>query len=90
MLVPCVEIVSKMYLLSKLVPKGYNCLLTGASGTGKSSLVKKLIGDLDIQKYSNIVSILITNTEKNEKKVTLLSHNLAESFKNWTLEMVIH
>ena len=65
MLVPCVEIVSKMYLLSKLVPKGYNCLLTGASGTGKSSLVKKLIGDLDIQKYSNIMNTLSAQSSCN-------------------------
>lgn len=64
-LVPCAEIVSKMYILTRLVPKGYSALVTGSSGTGKSSIVKRLISDLDISKYTYMSTTLSAQTSSN-------------------------
>ena len=80
--IPCTEIVSKMYLLTKLVPKGYHVLMAGVSGTGKSCSVNKLLADLDSSRFSNILSTLSAQSSCNmvqeviESKLTKRKKNV--------------
>ena len=58
LLVPCSEIVSRIYLLNKLVPKGYSALVTGPSGTGKTAIVKKMLAEMENTRYTKINNTL--------------------------------
>lgn len=81
LLVPCSEIVSKIYILNKLVPKGYSALITGPSGTGKSAIVKKLITDMENLRYTKVSNTLSAQSSSKSVK-DVMESKLTKRKKN--------
>jgi dynein heavy chain len=50
-MVPTADTVKFGYLLDKLVSRGYNVLITGETGTGKSCLAGEFVMNLDKEKF---------------------------------------
>jgi dynein heavy chain len=80
-LVPCSEIVSRIFLLNRLVPKGYSALVTGASGTGKTAIVKKLLNDMDNLRFTKINNTLSAQSTSQAVK-ELMESRLNKRKKN--------
>jgi dynein heavy chain len=73
-LIPTLETVSYNYILNELIPRGKNILVTGATGTGKTVVMKKYLYEtLNPKKFAIVFNTYTARSSANQSQIFIES-----------------